>query len=77
MLTATELAKELKVSLAAVRLWQRHGLPCVPVGRLRRYRLDDVLRWFQQRTEQKQLQATAKREEVQANGGETNVQSHA
>ena len=49
MSTATELAKELKVSVAAIRAWQRIGIPYIPVGRLRRYCLTSVLAWLRQR----------------------------
>ena len=54
LLTATELAGALKVSLAAVRAWTRQGLPYVPIGRLRRYRVEpDVLAWLRERDAQK------------------------
>src|ERR1041384_7317730 len=36
LLTADELAQAFKVSKAAVRAWQRQGVPFVPIGRLRR-----------------------------------------
>ena len=53
MLKATELAKELKVSVAAIRAWQRQGIPFIPVGRLRRYDLDAVLEWLRKRARAK------------------------
>jgi phage terminase Nu1 subunit (DNA packaging protein) len=49
MLTAEELARELKVKVAAIRKWQRAGIPFVPVGRLRRYHLNDAIAWLQER----------------------------
>jgi hypothetical protein len=49
LLTADELALALKVSKAAVRAWQRRGIPFVPIGRLRRYVLMDVIEWHRQR----------------------------
>lgn len=49
LLTADELAAALKVKLAAIRAWQLQGIPCVPVGRLRRYRLHEVLAWHAER----------------------------
>ena len=49
MLTAEELAEELKVGVAAIRAWQRRGVPYIPVGRLRRYDLSAVLNWLQER----------------------------
>jgi hypothetical protein len=49
LLTADELALALKVSKAAVRAWQRRGIPFVPIGRLRRYVLIDVIEWHRQR----------------------------
>jgi hypothetical protein len=48
-LTAEELAKQLKVSVAAIRVWQRRGLPNLPVGRLRRYSLLEVTAWLRMR----------------------------
>jgi phage terminase Nu1 subunit (DNA packaging protein) len=57
LLTADELARALKVSIAAVRVWQRQGVPFVPIGRLRRYVLRDVIAWHQARAQ------TAKRSE--------------
>jgi len=49
LLTAEELAKALKVSKATVRLWQRQGAPHVPLGRLRRYVLAEVIEWHRER----------------------------
>ena len=45
LLTADELAEALKVSTASVRLWQRQGVPHVPIGRLKRYMLHEVIEW--------------------------------
>jgi excisionase family DNA binding protein len=46
-LTASELAKKLKVSVAAVRKWTRQGLPCDRLGkRLVRFDQEKVLRWL-------------------------------
>jgi len=45
-LTRRELAAQLKCSVAAIRVWQRQGLPVLRLGRLCRYRLADVLEWF-------------------------------
>lgn len=55
LLTAAELAKELKVSLAAIRVWQGLGLPHVPVGRLRRYNLENAIGWLRDRDEKRRL----------------------
>jgi phage terminase Nu1 subunit (DNA packaging protein) len=54
LLTAGELAQALKVSKAAVRAWQRRGVPFVPIGRLRRYVLAEVIQWHRQRASEKQ-----------------------
>ena len=50
LLTADELARALKVSKAAVRAWQRQGVPFIPIGRLRRYVLVEVISWHRGRT---------------------------
>ena len=52
--TAKEIAERLRVSIAAVRAWQRQGLPCIPVGRLRRYQFDAVLEWLRKRSKQQE-----------------------
>jgi len=49
LLTARELARELKVSLATVRAWQRQGIPFTPIGRLRRYLKQEALSWLKER----------------------------
>jgi hypothetical protein len=49
LLTATELARALGCSVAAVRAWQQKGIPHVRVSRLRRYRLPEVLHWLRLR----------------------------
>jgi len=54
LLTAKELADALKVSLAAVRAWTCQGLPYTPIGRLRRYALQDTLKWLRERETQRQ-----------------------
>lgn len=48
-LTDRQLAKTLQCSVPAIRLWNRQGMPCRRFGRLVRYRLEDVLRWFDER----------------------------
>jgi excisionase family DNA binding protein len=49
-LTAPELARWLKVKLPTIRRWQwEEDLPCLRVGRLVRYRADEVLRWLETR----------------------------
>ncbi len=50
ILTARELAKKLKVSLAAVRTWTRQGLPCHRLGgRLVRFHVQSALAWLEHR----------------------------
>lgn len=50
ILTAEELAAKLKVSVPAVRLWTRQGLPTRPLGgRLVRFELGKALIWLEQR----------------------------
>lgn len=47
MLTARELVKELKVSVAAIRKWTRDPtFPCYRIGRLVRYEPDSVKTWL-------------------------------
>ena len=48
-LTRHDLAAQLRCSVAAVRVWQRQGLPTYRFGRLVRYRLDEVISWFEAR----------------------------
>ena len=45
-LTIHDLRKELQVSAPAIRLWTKQGLPHKRFGRLVRFQLDEVLRWF-------------------------------
>lgn len=52
-ITADELARELKISVAAVRAWTRQGAPCTPVGRLRRYKMEPVLQWLREREDRR------------------------
>jgi excisionase family DNA binding protein len=53
ILTATELAKKLKVSKAAVRRWTLDGLPCRRLGgRLVRFALHTALAWLEQRQQE-------------------------
>jgi excisionase family DNA binding protein len=52
-MTADELARQLKISVAAVRAWTRQGAPFLPLGRLRRYNLEQVLQWLREREERK------------------------
>jgi phage terminase Nu1 subunit (DNA packaging protein) len=54
IVTASELAQILKVSTAAVRAWTHQGMPCLPVGRLKRFVVEDVLRWLKARQERRQ-----------------------
>lgn len=55
ILTAKELAKKLKVSLAAVRTWTRKGLPCQRIGgRLVRFDFESAVTWLQQQSSEKQ-----------------------
>jgi phage terminase Nu1 subunit (DNA packaging protein) len=46
-LTEKELAAVLRCSVPAVRIWRKQGLPALHFGRLLRYRLADVLAWFE------------------------------
>jgi len=52
-LTAQELTKILKVKLETVRYWTAMGCPVVKLGRLRRFRLNELLAWLEKREEQK------------------------
>lgn len=52
-ITADELARELRISVACVRAWTRQGAPFLPVGRLRRYKIGEVVEWLKQREERK------------------------
>jgi phage terminase Nu1 subunit (DNA packaging protein) len=49
ILTAGRLAVALKIKLPTVRKWQTEGLPYLAAGRLRRYRLEAVVAWLDQR----------------------------
>ena len=49
LLKAEKLAEAVDCSVAAVRRWTLEGCPVVKLGRLRRYRLEDMLRWLEQR----------------------------
>lgn len=49
LLTERELAAALKCSEAACRAWRPQGMPYLKVGRLIRYDLTRVLRWFEER----------------------------
>jgi phage terminase Nu1 subunit (DNA packaging protein) len=49
LLTKKELAAHLKVSVRAIDNWQAQGMPSLCIGRLRRYRLDEVLAWHDAR----------------------------
>lgn len=49
LFTAEKLAQTLDCSLAAIRRWTLEGCPVVRLGRLRRYRLNDMLAWLEQR----------------------------
>jgi len=46
-LTEKELAGVLRCSVPAVRLWRKQGLPALHFGRLLRFRLPEVLAWFE------------------------------
>ena len=46
-LNERELAVVLKCSRPAIRSWRKRGLPHRRFGRLVRYELDSVLRWFE------------------------------
>ena len=49
LLTAAEVAEFLAVPVTWVREWTRSGaIPCVELGRYRRYRRDDVERWLEE-----------------------------
>ena len=48
-LTYWELAQELLISPSTVRAWTRKGLPYLPCGRLRFYRLAAVEKWLRTR----------------------------
>ena len=50
LLTAQELASQLRCSLAAVRMWTRQGMPCHKYGRLARYERRAIEAWFEKRS---------------------------
>lgn len=52
-LTEREVAARLKCSVPAMRVWRRQGMPALHFGRLVRFRLDDVLCWFEQREQKR------------------------
>ena len=49
LLKAGEVGDRLGVSEAAVRKWAVEGLPALRIGRLRRYKLEEVIGWLQER----------------------------
>jgi hypothetical protein len=66
-LTAEELAKALRVSLAAIRQWTREGIPYLPCGRLRFYDRHGVEAWLRERDEQyKRARAQRRHAKLQA-----------
>lgn len=46
MLTKTELAEALKISMMSVNRHMKKGMPYYKVGELVRFDLDEVLDWF-------------------------------
>jgi hypothetical protein len=59
-LTVHELARCLKVTVAAIRKWQAKGLPRIPLGkRLVRFQLPEVLRWLAEQSQMKQASTEA------------------
>ncbi len=64
LLTKPELAKVLKVSVQSIQIWKDQGMPHVLLGKgTYRYRVSEVLDWFQARQTAKQ---DAEREGVKA-----------
>ena len=53
-MTGADLARVLKCSVAAIRYWQRQGLPYTAVGRLRRYELSKTIEWLREREQLKE-----------------------
>jgi excisionase family DNA binding protein len=49
ILTEKEIAAALRCSVPAIRLWRKQGLPALRLGRLVRFRFDEVVRWFENR----------------------------
>jgi excisionase family DNA binding protein len=49
LLTASEAAAKLKVSKASLRAWTLAGCPAVRIGRLRRFVLQDLAPWLEER----------------------------
>jgi excisionase family DNA binding protein len=48
LFTASEIAARLRIALPTVRLWTRTAaMPHLRMGRLIRYRIDDVLAWLE------------------------------
>ena len=53
ILKAPTLAKQLDVPVSTIRFWTREGCPCLRVGRLRRFELEPVLKWLEERGKKK------------------------
>ena len=74
LLTETDVAKMLSVSLAALRRWriEDRGPRCLKIGSLVRYRLRDVESWLESRPlrgEPAAVNATARRKFLGRSGG--------
>ena len=53
LLTAKELAEQLKVTQAAVRKWSTQGMPAIRLGsRLVRFQMPVVMDWLQHKAQQ-------------------------
>jgi len=49
LLTRTGLAKKLNVSLRSIDHLQGRGMPCLLIGRTRRFVLNEVLAWLRRK----------------------------
>ena len=62
-LTERQLAAKLQCSVPAIRVWRREGMPARRFGRLVRFELEPVLRFFAER------QAAGQRKTARPSGG--------
>lgn len=50
---ADEVAEFFHVKKPTIRLWTRQGMPCLRVGRLVRFKIDEVEKWLRERSNTK------------------------
>ena len=54
-LNMDELKEWLKISRATVDRWRKAGLPCYKVGRVVRFKREDVDAWLKEKTQLKTI----------------------